>query len=352
VRGLGTEAPEKIGKVAAASLRGFAMAFDAVSTPRAQAALVTNLLALPTHDAPAPRALPPHLVQAFPPQVHEMLALGHARLVDYQGADYAASYAARLLRVLMAERDIDPAGSHDFAITREMARWLALWMAFDDIVRVAELKSRASRTRRVHAEVKAGGGDIVKVYDHFKPGAAEFAALLPPGLAQRVRTWDQARQARGQAPWSLPLKVGSHSVLGMLSLRMLARLRWLRARGSRFAEEQALIERWLRAVVAGTRSDWRLGHEIALCGRLIKGYGSTNERGKANLLHVLNHLVCEPLPNGSPATRASAIAAARAAALADDGGIALDAALVRHGAPPRPIVAQPIRWMKRKPQAS
>ena len=30
----------------------------------------------------------------------------------------------------------------DFATTREMARWLALWMAFDDIVRVADLKSR------------------------------------------------------------------------------------------------------------------------------------------------------------------------------------------------------------------
>jgi hypothetical protein len=33
-----------------------------------------------------------------------------------------------------------------------------------------------------------------------------------------------------------------------------------------------------------------LGHEIALCGRLIKGYGATNERGKDNLLHVLDHL--------------------------------------------------------------
>jgi len=25
-------------------------------------------------------------------------------------------------------------------VTREMARWLALWMAFDDIIRVADLK--------------------------------------------------------------------------------------------------------------------------------------------------------------------------------------------------------------------
>ena len=48
------------------------------------------------------------------------------------------------------------------------------------------------------------------------------------------------------------------------------------------------------AVVDGSRRDWRLGHEIALCGRLIKGYGATNERGKENLLHVLDHLATAP----------------------------------------------------------
>jgi indolepyruvate ferredoxin oxidoreductase beta subunit len=276
-----------------------------------------------------------------------MLALGHARVLDYQDAGYATLYASRLRQVLAAERASDPAAANGFAVTREMARWLALWMAFDDIVRVAELKSRASRARRVRSEVKAGDEDIVKVYDHFKPGAPEFAALLPVPLAKRVTAWDRRRKT----PWALPLQVGSHSVFGMVSLRLLASLRWLRKRGSRFAEEQALIQRWLDAVVSGTRTDWRLGHEIALCGRLIKGYGSTNERGKLNLLHVIDHLASAPLPDGSPAARAGAIAAAREAALADEAGTALDATLVRHGAPPRPVKEQPIRWMKRAPQA-
>jgi len=215
-------------------------------------------------------------------------------------------------------------------------------MAFDDIVRVAELKSRASRARRVRDEVKAGDADIVKVYDHFKPGAPEFAALLPPSLSARVTAWDRRRSA----PWALPLKVGSHSVFGMASLRLLASLRWLRRRGQRFMEEQALIDRWLDAVVKGTAAHWRLGHEIALCGRLIKGYGSTNERGKHNLLHVIDHLAIAPLPDGTPAARADAIAAARSAALADEAGTALDATLVRHGAPPRPVKAVPVRWVR------
>jgi len=98
-------------------------------------------------------------------------------------------------------------------------------------------------------------------------------------------------------------------------------------------------------VVQGTQRDWQLGHEIALCGRLIKGYGSTNERGKENLLHVLDHLA----HGGRAEEAAKAVRAAREAALADDAGKALDAALVQHGAPPRPVKAVPIHWV-RKPR--
>jgi indolepyruvate ferredoxin oxidoreductase, beta subunit len=344
----GGSAPDKVDRIAAASLRGFAAGFDAVDAPRQQAEMVARLLDGQDLAKPSAAGLPAAIASRFPTQVQDLLALGHARVLDYQDPAYAALYIERLQKVLDAERTSDPAGIRGFAVTREMARWLALWMAFDDIVRVAELKSRASRSSRVRQEVKAQQADIVKVYDHFKPGAPEFAALLPPALAARLTAWDRRRAA----PWALPLKIGSHSVFGMASLRLLASLRWLRRRGSRFAEEQALIERWLASVVTATRSDWQLGHEIALCGRLIKGYGSTNERGKRNLLHVVDHLATGALPDPSAAARAQAIAAAREAALADEAGSALDATLLRHGAPARPVQAQPIRWMKKPPAAA
>jgi indolepyruvate ferredoxin oxidoreductase beta subunit len=170
--------------------------------------------------------------------------------------------------------------------------------------------------------------------------------LLPPALSQRVLRWDRKRVLHGKSPWALPLKIGTHSVSGMLSLRVLASLKWLRVRGARFANEQAMIEKWLGGVVAGTRQHWQLGHEIALCGRLIKGYGATNERGKENLLHVLDHLAGADHP---PDENAAAIAAARAAALADNAGIALDATLLRHGAPARPVKEQPLRFVRRVP---
>lgn len=331
------------GKGVEASLRGFARAFEHVSQSRAQARFLSDLLAPKKQPEPSAPALPADLASRFPAPVHPMLALGHARLCEYQNPAYAQQYARRLEQVLQAERAASgDAEGHGFAITHEMARWLALWMAFDDIVRVADLKSRAGRWQRVNQEVKAGQDDLLKVYDHFKPGVPEFAGLLPVGLARRVLAWDARRRASGREPWAMPIKVGTHTVFGMLALRTLASLKWLRVRGSRYHEEQRLIERWLAGVVQGTQRSWALGHELALCGRLIKGYGSTNERGKHNLLHVLDHLAGLP----DPAAAARAIASARDAALADDAGRALDATLAAHGAPPRPVQAQPIRWVR------
>lgn len=344
VRGGDTTAPEKVSKMAYASLRGFARAFETVSQPRAQAALVAGLLATDDDEGPAGAGLPPDVAAKFPPQVHAMLALGHARMLDYQGSAYPQLYLRRLEQVLAAERAADPAGAQGFATTREMARWLALWMAFDDIIRVADLKSRSTRWQRVKGEVKATDDDLLQVYDHFKPGAPEFAALLPLSLSHKVLRWDRNRVLKGGSPWALPLKIGTHSVFGMLALRTLAALKFMRVRGARYANEQAMIGKWLASVVDGSRRDWQLGHEIALCGRLIKGYGATNERGKYNLLHVLDHLA--PAQR-APRENAAAIAAARTAALADDAGIALDATLVRHGAPPRPVKEQPLRFMRR-----
>ncbi len=336
------------GSNAKASLRGFASGFDAVSRQREQLSVIQQSLSISDQQIDQVRDLSPQLSSGFPPATHHLLALGVARLLDYQNAAYADLYVQRLQRVLAAERQSDPSGTRGYSITAEMVRWLALWMAFDDIVRVADLKSRASRWARVIGEVKAKPDDLLKVYDHFKPGAPEFAALLPQGLASKVLNWDKRRAARNKLPWAMPIKVGSHSVFGMASLRLLASLKWLRVRGSRFAHEQLMIERWLEAVVNATQQHWQLGHELALCGRLIKGYGATNERAKENLLHIIDHLA-KAAAFPSDEARAQAIAAARVAALTDEAGKALDQTLVQHGAPARPVKAQPIRWVKSPP---
>jgi indolepyruvate ferredoxin oxidoreductase beta subunit len=332
------------GKAAQASLRGFASAFDLVTRQREQAQYVEQVMkpAAPASSATSSAVLPDTVAAKFPAVLHPLMGLAHQRLVEYQGPAYARLYVQRLERLLDAE---SASADATHPVTAEATRWLALWMAFDDIIRVADLKSRASRWDRVTQEVKAKEGDVLKVYDHFKPGVPELAALLPQGLANRLLRWNRARVARGQAPWSMPLKVARHALWGMASLRLLASLRVLRPLGSRYATEQALIEEWLSGIESATRQSLALGLELARCGQLIKGYGSTNERGKDNLLHILRH-VCGPASKLPLQERAAAVAQIRQAALQDEAGQALDQALLQHGAPARPVKEQPVLWMK------
>ncbi|MDP3084323.1 MAG: indolepyruvate oxidoreductase subunit beta family protein, partial [Rubrivivax sp.] len=137
------------GKGVDASLRGFALAFDAASTRRQQRAQVDAALA-DDDDPPAELpALPDSVRSRFPAATHGLLGHAHARLLDYQDAAYAGQYLERLGRVRDAEQSADPAAAQGWALTQEMTRWLALWMAFDDIVRVAQLKLTGRRLARV-----------------------------------------------------------------------------------------------------------------------------------------------------------------------------------------------------------
>jgi indolepyruvate ferredoxin oxidoreductase beta subunit len=329
-------------KAAQASLRGFASAFDLVTRQREQAQYVEQVMKPAAPVLAASAVLPDDVAAKFPAVLHPLMGLAHQRLVEYQGPAYARLYVQRLERLLDAE-----SASADAAhpVTAETTRWLALWMAFDDIIRVADLKSRASRWDRVTQEVKAKEDDVLKVYDHFKPGVPEMAALVPQGLANKLLRWDRARVAKGQAPWALPIKVARHALWGMASLRLLASLRVLRPLGSRYQTEQALIEEWLSGIEAATRQSPALGLELARCGQLIKGYGSTNERGKDNLLHILRH-VCGAASKLPLVEQVAAVARIRQAALQDEAGQALDQALLQHGAPARPVKEQPVLWMK------
>jgi indolepyruvate ferredoxin oxidoreductase beta subunit len=326
---------------ARASRKGFDLGFEAITRQREQERYLDALWSAPA--APSAAALPAEVAQAFPADVQEVLALGHARLLDYQGTAYARLYLQRLQTVLNAESAGQATAPREHPITRETARWLALWMAFDDIMRVADLKSRASRMQRVRQEAKAGAHDLLKVYDHFKPGIPEIAGLLPPALAQGLLRWDRQRVAKGKGPWAFPIRVATHSITGLAMLRLLAALRFARPWGSRYAEEQALMGQWLDALVRATQRSPALGLEVARCGQLIKGYGSTHDRSRQNLQHILTHGLTV---NAATEEQARAIAQWRSAALQDEAGQALDQALVQHGAPARPVAERPILWMK------
>jgi indolepyruvate ferredoxin oxidoreductase beta subunit len=195
----------------------------------------------------------------------------------------------------------------------------------------------------VRDEVQARPHEPLHIIEFLKPGLDEIAGMLPPSLSRRFHAW---AVRRGWAErLSLGMHVKTHSISGFLLLRALAGMRFWRRRTARYADEQALIERWLAAIVAAEPRSQRLAFEIALTARLIKGYSDTHKRGAANFTRIFDTLVEGDAVAGDDA-RADAIFAAREAALADPEGKNLDATLTRHGIKPRPPREQPIRFVK------
>jgi indolepyruvate ferredoxin oxidoreductase beta subunit len=321
------------GKGAEASLKGFAAGYESAGAGRATAPEEKRHL----RRSPKERVRP-----AFPPETHPILGEGVSRCVDFQDRAYAHLYLDRLEPIANLDHAED-----GFKLTIETGRFLALWMCYEDVIRVADLKTRKSRFDRIRDEVQAKPREPVHIVEFLKPGLDEFSALLPRFLA-----WPLVGLARviGLAG---KLNVGMHvrttSITGFVLMRFLASLRPLRPYTSRWREEQVLITRWLAAITAAAKRDPYFALEIALCGRLIKGYGETHKRGKGSFLRILDTLVeGGALPNDR--ARIEAIRVAREAALADPEGRKLEQSLEAHGIAPLPPRPQPIRFM-RKPRS-
>ncbi len=273
--------------------------------------------------------------RGFPPETHGLLDEGVRRLTAYQDAAYAGLYLDRLGAVLAADKAAGGVG-RGFRLTAETGRYLALWMSFEDIIRVADLKSRPERMARVRAEVGAKAGEPVAVTEFLKPGFEELASVMPPRLGRRIAAW-AARSPRRRA-FHLAMRVRTDTVFGFLRLWLLARLKAWRPRSYRYAEEQAGIESWLAAVVGAAAQDYQLALETAELPNLRKGYSDTHRRGVRNYRRIFE-AVAEPASRGAgdAASAAARLRAAREAALADPDGRALDDAMA---APPTAVPAE------------
>jgi indolepyruvate ferredoxin oxidoreductase beta subunit len=247
----------------------------------------------------------------FPAEAIAFVEEGWRRLAEYQDEAYAQRYLERLRRVQAAGVSGDTMA--------ETARHLALWMAYQDIIRVAALKSRAERFTRLRAEMRAKSNEPVRVTEFFKPGIEEVSALLPPALGRRLYRWGERHNLVHRL--YLPMHVTTTSVSGFLRLWLLARLKRWRPRSYRFAEEQALIERWLDATCRAQAIDQNFAREVVLCARLLKGYSDTHRRGHGNFVAILESIVEPAVTRRSDA--AQAVRRAREAALADPDGVVL-----------------------------
>jgi len=300
-----------------ASLTAFTAGFNAAANPAAEAK--PSAEAAPRKVGPRLRALAARIGKSFPPTSHAVLMAGIERLADYQDEAYASEFLDRLDAI----RDLDArCGRGEFALLNETARYLALWMSYEDAARVADLKIRRTRFERVHRDARVSSDQLLQINEFLHPRAQEIADVLPAGIGQRLLN---SRAAKGiiDRVTRKGTILETTSVRGFLQLYVIAGLRRWRRKSLRFAREQKAVGEWLAQIPQLAQESYALALEYAECPQMMKGYGDTHIRGRKNFDSVTGVL---------PQLRQRGDAAAclkklREAALADDTGDKLSEAM-------------------------
>jgi indolepyruvate ferredoxin oxidoreductase beta subunit len=297
----------------AASLAAFTAGFEATTNPAAAPKAVA-----PAAKTESPHsAVPADLLQradAFPEAARAIIRIGVERTADYQGLAYARLYLDRLAPIAKTGRD--------GRLIAETARQLALGMAYEDTIRVAELKIRPSRFARVREEVRVNDNQILEIAEFMHPRTQEIADTLPAPLGRFIlRTgWVRALVDRMTRKGRV---VKTSSLRGFLLLYLVAAFKPLRPRSLRYGVEQKYLEEWLATVHRLAATHYDLAVEAAAARNLVKGYGDTHERGRARFDTLMGLLpALAQRPDG-----AAQLASLRKAANADDTGAALSAAI-------------------------
>lgn len=260
-------------------------------------------------------------VHALPVPAQDMAMRGLEKVVDFQDPEYGSEYLDQVERV----SGIDAAAGgaeRDFALTTTAAKYTANAMTYDDIIRVADLKTRQSRYERIADEAGTDDNTQLRITEYFHPGSAEACSMLPAGLGRAVEARPRIlRMIDGliNRGWH----VRSDTITGFAMLYILAGLRRRRRKLLRHEVERRHLNAWLEAALSRAESNYDLAIETVKCQRLIKGYSDTHARGLSKFDRVMSgmKLVEDRADAGDWAARLIS------SALADEQGNALDGAL-------------------------
>lgn len=313
------------GKGIEPSLKAFGAAFEQVQEKPREAPKGGPEKKLPPlpDDAghPSLNALVQRIRTGFPDDLHPMIHAGVRRLTDFQDPAYADEYLTRL-GVLHARDRAAGGADKGFAFTAEAAKYLAIAMAYDDVIRVADLKVRSSRFDRVRKEVGVKVDQLLYTTEFMHPRMEEVCGTLPRGIGLWIESHKGLYQTldrfvnRGR-------RVKTGTIFWFLGLYMVSGLRRIRLGTLRHAREMAFTQDWLGQALGLLDRNYPLAVEVLKCRRLVKGYSGTHVRGTSKFDRVLSAtpLLAEREDGADWMRRL------RQAALLDEDGIALDGAL-------------------------
>jgi indolepyruvate ferredoxin oxidoreductase beta subunit len=221
------------------------------------------------------------------PQAAQPLAFaGLQKVIDYQDVAYGDEYLG-ILADLYGEDQISGGSEKNYLFTATAAKYVANAMTYDDVIRVADLKTRASRRSRIEREMSLKAGQVLHTTEFMHPRMVELLGILPAGIGRwfgkhpRLTQWLDRRVSKGR-------RVRTYSLHWFLLLYLAGGLRRLRRRSLRHAIEMAHRDDWLKTATDAMFTNYQLGVEILQCGRLIKGYSDTHARGLSKYEKVMS----------------------------------------------------------------
>ena len=314
------EAIRKGGKGVEASLRAFDVGYKAAQEGEAKA---------PEPVAPAPKPDTPQgparlvaewqalvaRADRLPCEAAAMARAGLRKVVEFQDAAYGRAYLDRVETLLAVDRA-------PFDLTREAAKYIANAMAYDDIIRVADQKTKLGRMARIGREMGAKDKNVMQVTEFLHPRAEELVSLLPARMGARWAA-NPKRMALIDRLFNKGRRLRTDSLRGFLMLHVMGGLKGWRPRTLRHAEEVAHLNRWLDTAMGYLPHSYDLAVEVMRCRRLVKGYSDTHARGLSKFDRVLAAIALVKDREDA----ALWAARLREAALKDEEGKALDGAI-------------------------
>lgn len=250
---------------------------------------------------------PPFLPQGLPDAAVPAVSDGIHLLMEYQGASYAQLYVDRIKRFVRRS-------NVDVGMLSQIAQLLAARMAYEDPIRIAQL-----RLISLDMGQRPGGRESDDVR-RFR--LDELIGALPQAVAESLLA------AFEQVGWlgrrRVKVRFSVRSPLAVRRLRLMAGLRRWRLQSVRYGEERAWAERWLHMIARALDKQPAAAPAVIATATMIQGQGDGYRQGLADWHAIIDGLAKPTFDGVLPISDlASAIAEARAVALAEPGQGAL-----------------------------
>lgn len=243
---------------------------------------------------------PPVLPDACPDHLGPAVTDAIDLLIAYQSTSYAQLYIDRLKR-FVGRRGVDD------GLLAEIARLMAERMAYEDAIRIAQLKLE---------EVNAAGGLAARSADDVKKlRLDELIDALPEMVADPVlAVLDQLGWRRRR----VSIRFSANTRFSVRRLRIEAGLKRWRLFSGRYAKERVWVERWLHMIDRSLAKQPGAAPAVVETATMIQGYGDPYRQGIADWHVIIDGLV-KPTFDGVLALPdlAAAITEARAAVMPD-----------------------------------